>query len=167
MAVSPDANTWQDIPLYIRAGSILATQPAQRGNELRPAIPLVLDVFPSATRVASFLAYDDDGYSYDYEKGAYFRQEISAARSGRETHIEIAAATGLYKARFPSYLLRVHQASAGVTTDGQTLTKFASASTFESSIEPGWFSTTDRFGAVTELRIATDAKPHTLNLALR
>ena len=38
---------------------------------------------------------------------------------------------------------------------------------FRSSGEPGWFSTTDRFGAVTEIRVATDARPHRLQLALR
>lgn len=167
MAISPDANTWQDIPVYIRAGSILATQPAEHGNELSPATPLVLDVFPSSVRAANFLAYDDDGHSYDYEKGGYFRQEITATRSGRAINVEIAAASGAYKPHFPSYLLRVHQASTVVTNDGRTLTKFPSANAFESSSEPGWFSTTDRFGAVTDVRIGTDAKPHALKLAPR
>jgi alpha-glucosidase len=167
MAISPDTNAWQDIPLYVRAGSILATQPTEHGNELRPATPLVLDVFPSPVRTAKFLAYDDDGHSYDYEKGGYFRQEITATRSGRATNIEIAAASGAYKPHFPSYLLRVHQASAGVTNDGRMLTRFPSANAFESSSEPGWFSTTDRFGGVADVRIGTDAKPHALKLALR
>lgn len=154
------------------AGAALAgVQPLvdsmSRSNDLSPATPLVLDVFPSATRIGSFLAYDDDGHSYDYEKDGYFRQEITATRSGHATNIEIAAATGAYKPHFPSYLLRIHQASVGVTNDGQMLRKFPSANAFESSREPGWFSSTDRFGAVTEVRIATDANPHTLKLALR
>ena len=91
----------------------------------------------------------------------------TAARSGGATNVEIAAATGGYKPHFPAYLLRVHQASAGVTNEGRVLTKFPSANAFESSSEPGWFSTTDRFGAVTEVRIGTDAKPHALKLTLR
>jgi alpha-glucosidase len=167
ISVTADSNTWQDIPLYVRAGSILATQPADKGNELSPATPFVLDVFPSSTRTASFLVYDDDGHTYDYEKGGYFRQEITARRSGRETDIEAGSATGAYRPQFPSYLLRVHQASASITIDGKALTKFASESAFQSSSEPGWFSTTDRFGAVTEVRLATDAKPHALKLPLR
>ena len=142
-------------------------QPGEHGNELSPATPLILDVFPSRVRIASFLVYDDDGHTYDYENGGYFRQEIRGTQSRRATNIEIAAATGAYKPHFPSYLVRVHQASSGVTSDGQTLRKFASASAFESSTEPGWFSTGDRFGAVTEVRIRTDAKSHNLKLALR
>ena len=167
VAVSPDSTNWQDMPLYVRAGSILATQPAEQGNELSPPTPLVLDIFPSSTRAASFLAYDDDGHSYDYEKGAYFRQEITASHSVRETDINLDLATGSYKAHFPSYLLRVHHASTSVTSDGRPLTKFASASAFQSSSGPGWFGTTDRFGALTEVRLPTDGRQHSVKLALR
>jgi len=167
IAVTPDATTWQDIPLYVRAGSILATQPAEHGNDLSPATPLVLDVFPSPARTANFMIYDDDGHSYDYEKGTYFRQEISAVRSARATDIELASATGSFKPHFPSYLLRVHQASSGVASDTDKLARFGSESAFQASAEPGWFSTTDRFGAVTVIRLATDAKQHTVRLSTR
>jgi alpha-glucosidase (family GH31 glycosyl hydrolase) len=166
IAVTPDAATWQDIPIYVREGSILATQPAAIGNELSPVTPLVLDVFPSPVRAAKFLVYDDDGHTYDYEKGSYFRQQIAAAGSPRATEITVDAATGTYKAHFPSYLLQVHQASGGVTSDGVKLQRFSSESAFRSSSEAGWFSTTDKFGAVTEIRVPTDAKQHTVKLTL-
>jgi alpha-glucosidase len=155
ITLSPDSHTWQDTPVYVRAGSIVATQPAEHGNELSPSAPLVLDVFPSTTRVAGFLVYDDDGHTYDYEKDSFFRQEISATRSATETAIEIGSATGAIKPHFPSYVLRVHQASASVTRDGQVLS------------ESGWHSTTDRFGAVTEVRVSTDGRQHSLKFPLR
>jgi alpha-glucosidase len=166
IAVTPDAKTWQDIPIYVREGSIVATQPAAVGNELNPATALVLDVFPSSSRVARFLAYDDDGHTYDYEKGDYFRQEIAAKGSARSTEIAVNSATGTFKAHFPSYLLRVHQASDSVSSDGATLKKFPSESAFRSSTDAGWFPTTDRFGVVTEVRLPSDAKQHTVTLAL-
>ena len=144
----------------------MATQPAALGNELSPATPLVLDVFPSPLRVAKFLAYDDDGHTYDYENGTYFRQEIAANGSARSTEIAVSSATGTYKPHFPSYLLQVHQASDSVTSDGANLKRFTSESAFLSSIEPGWFSASDRFGAVTEIRVPSDANQHTVNLAL-
>ena len=167
IAVDADSKTWQDIPVYVRAGSIFATQPADHGNELSPAAPLVLDILPSPARTAAFLVYDDDGHTYDYEKGDYFRQEVTATRSARETAIEIASATGTFKPHFPAYLLRIHQASARVTSDGRLLPKFASAAAFQSSGDPGWFSGTDRFGPVTEIRLATGAKPRSLKLEAR
>ena len=165
ITVSPDSSTLQDIPLYVRSGSIVATQPAEHGNELSPATPLVLDVFPSPTRVAGFLAYDDDGHTYDYENGGYFRQQITATRSARTTDIELNSATGVYSAHFAGYLFRIHQPVANAMIDGRKLKKFASANAFHASREPGWFSTADRFGPVAEVRIATDSKHHILKLA--
>jgi len=164
MAVSTDAKTWQDIPIYARDGSIVATQPATQGNELSPKTPLVLDVFPATARVAKFVAYDDDGHTYGYEKGEYFRQEIAVRRSGRTTEVAVSAAAGTYQAQFPSYLFRVHQSSESVTSNGSRLKKSPSESAFRASTAPGWFETTDKFGPVTEVRLPTDAKPHTLTL---
>lgn len=165
ISVTPDATTWQDIPIYVREGSIVATQPAAVGNELNPATPLVLDVFPSPRRVAKFVAYDDDGHTYDYEKGQYFRQEIAATASARSTEIAVSAATGGYSAHFPAYLMRVHQTADSISSDGVKLKRFASEADFRSSTEAGWFSTTDRFGDVTEIRLAVDAKQHQVALA--
>jgi len=166
MSVPVDATTWQDIPIYVREGSILATQ-ASKGNELSAATPLVLDVFPSATRPASFLVYDDDGHTYSYEKGEYFRQELTAKRSAASTEIALGAATGTFQPHFPSYWMRVHQASGSVTLEGAAMKKFASEGAFQAASEPGWFSGTDKFGPVTEVRLATDAKAHTVKLSAR
>jgi alpha-glucosidase len=167
ISVTPDVKTWQDIPVYVRAGSIVATVAGDHGNQMNPIAPLVLDVFPSPARVARFLIYDDDGLTYNYEKGVYFRQEMTARRSGRTTDIDFGSATGGYKPHFTNYLLRVHQASAGVTSDGRRLRKFASESAFQASNEPGWFSATDRFGAVTEIRLPINPRQHSVRLALR
>jgi alpha-glucosidase (family GH31 glycosyl hydrolase) len=165
ISIKTDGTTWQDIPLYVRDGSILASQPSAVGNELSPTTPLVLDVFPSAARAANFVVYDDDGHTYTYETGEYFRQEFAATRSAASTDIQIQAATGTYKAHFPTYVLRVHQPSQTVTSDGTTLKKFASEQEFLASNQPGWFSTSDRFGAVTEVRLPVEARAHSLKLA--
>jgi len=167
MSVPVDSTTWQDVPIYVREGSILATQPAAKGNDLSPKTALLLDVFPSATRVANFVIYDDDGHTYAYEKGDYFRQEMTAKRSGTSTEITLNAATGTYQAQFPNYLLRVHQASAGVTSEGATLKRFTSESAFRSANEPGWFSGADKFGPVTEVRLPADARQRAVKLASR
>jgi alpha-glucosidase (family GH31 glycosyl hydrolase) len=167
VAVSTDFTAWQDIPIYVRDGSILATQPAEEGNDLSPKAPLVMDVFPSTSRMANFVAYDDDGHTYAYENGDYFRQEVAAKRLAKSTEIALHAATGSYQAHFPSYLLRVHQASAAVTSDGANMKRFASEAAFHSSSEPGWVSAEDRFGAVTEVRVPTDAAEHSVKLSAR
>jgi alpha-glucosidase len=167
MSLPIDAETWQDVPLYVRAGSILASQPATKGNELSPAAPLLLDVFPSAARVANFVVYDDDGHTYAYEKGEFFRQEVTAKHSGASTDVAMNAATGSYHPPFSNYVLRVHQASGSVTSNGATLKKFASESAFQSANEAGWFSGVDKFGSVTEVRLPVNAKAVTVKLAAR
>jgi hypothetical protein len=125
----------------------------------------VLDVFPSTVRVAKFIVYDDDGHTYDYEKGAYFRQEIDAKGSARSVEIALDPATGTYQAHFPSYVLQVHQVSDSVTSDGAKLKRFLSESAFRSSADAGWFTTSDKFGALTEVRVPVDAKRHAVKLA--
>jgi alpha-glucosidase len=167
IALATDATTWQDIPMYVREGSILATQPAAEGNELSLKTSLLMDVFPSNSRLAGFLVYDDDGHTYSYEKGDYFRQEIAAKGAAGSTEIAIHAATGAYKPHFPDYVLRVHGAASVVINDGRTLKKFTSDPAFRSSSEPGWLSTTDKFGAVAEIRIPADGKAHNVRLSAR
>jgi len=61
----------------------VATQPAAQGNDLSLKTPLIMDIFPATSRVADFVVYDDDGNTYAYENGAYFRQEVAAKRSPR------------------------------------------------------------------------------------
>jgi hypothetical protein len=92
---------------------------------------------------------------------------MTAKRSGTFAEITLNAATGTYRAQFPNYLLRVHQASASVTSEGTVLKKFPSESAFRSAGEPGWFSGTDKFGPVTEVRLPVSAKASTVKLNAR
>ncbi len=167
MKVPVDSQTWSDVPLYVRQGSILATQPVAGGNDLSPRVPLLLDVFPSAAREATFVVYDDDGHTYAYENGEYYRQQVTAKRSRTETEIALGAATGAYPPQFPNMLLRVHQAGSTVRSDGAALKKFPSEAAFQSASEPGWFAGADKFGPVTEIRLPADGKAHTVTYAAR
>lgn len=161
------ADTWQDIPIYVREGSIVATQPAKAGNELSPRTPLTLDVFPSRLRAARFLVYDDDGHTYDYENGQYFRQEVVAQWTGASIDLALQPATGSYKPHFPQYAVRVHQAASAVTANGRSLRRYRSEDAFRASADPGWFSTADRFGNVTELRLAVESGPQKIVISPR
>jgi alpha-glucosidase (family GH31 glycosyl hydrolase) len=167
ISVATDFTTWQDVPIYVREGSILASQPAAQGNELSPATPLVLDVFPSASRIAEFVVYDDDGHTYEYESGNYFRQEVTAKLVGSGTEVDLRSAIGNYHAHFATYVLMVHRASQAVTSDGAAMKRFSSESAFRASKEPGWVSTTDKFGAATMVRLPVESKERSVKLAAR
>lgn len=62
------------IPLYVRAGSILPLGPVkQYATEVAPG-PVTLTVYPGSD--GHFLLYEDDGTSFNYEKGKYAQIEI-------------------------------------------------------------------------------------------
>lgn len=152
ITVPVDARAWSDIPLYIRDGSILTTQSAEVGCDIRQGAPLILDIFPSSSRNARFSVYDDDGHTYAYEKGDYFQQVIAASRRGKTTVLTVAPARGTFKTAIPSYILRVHARASAVSRDSNAMKKFESAATIMTSAEAGWATGHDRFGVVTLIR---------------
>ena len=146
IALALNGKSLQEIPLFVRGGSILATQPPLLWVDQKPVSEITLDVFPARSS-ARFLVYDDDGRSYDYEKGVYLRQFVTARQTAAGLQLRIAAATGSYATPLRSYLLRIHTAAKSVTRNGQ---KLPQNSTGKMNT---WTSSTDRFGAVTLMRI--------------
>ena len=59
------------LPLYVRAGSILPLGAESEYTNQHPDAPMELRIYPGAD--AAFSLYEDDGSSYDYEKGVYAR----------------------------------------------------------------------------------------------
>jgi alpha-D-xyloside xylohydrolase len=57
------------IPLYIKAGSILPLGPEVEYATESPDAPITLRIYPGAN--ADFNLYEDEGDTYDYEKGAH------------------------------------------------------------------------------------------------
>jgi alpha-D-xyloside xylohydrolase len=55
------------MPLYVRAGSILPMGPESEYSNQHPDAPVELRIYPGHD--ASFKIYEDDGTTYDYEKG--------------------------------------------------------------------------------------------------
>jgi alpha-D-xyloside xylohydrolase len=59
----------ETLPLFVPAGSILPLGPAMEYSSQKPEDPIELRIYPGAD--ADFTLYEDDGLTYDYEKGAY------------------------------------------------------------------------------------------------
>jgi alpha-glucosidase len=134
-----DPNTWADIPLFVRSGSILASQDVEQYVGQRPVTTVYLDVFP-AKDLASFDYYDDDGETYDYEKGVYYEQHISAVSDVSGVRVELGTPRGTYRPALQRYQVRLHGISArSVTVDG--------------SPSRAWSTGKDRFGPVTTITV--------------
>ena len=61
-------------PLYVRAGSIVPMSPAMQYVDEQLDAPYEIRIYPGAD--ATFTIYEDDGETYDYEKGAFATVEL-------------------------------------------------------------------------------------------
>jgi alpha-D-xyloside xylohydrolase len=57
------------LPLYVRAGSIVPMGPRRQHVDDRPDAPVELHIYPGSD--GTFLLYEDEGDSYNYETGAF------------------------------------------------------------------------------------------------
>ncbi|MDR3754252.1 MAG: glycoside hydrolase family 31 protein [Terracidiphilus sp.] len=146
-----DPQTWKDIPLFVRQGSIVASQPVQDYVDQKPAAEVTLDVF-AGPQPASFVYYDDDGNTYAYEKDAFYRQPITAAGTAGGVQMQIEAPQGSYRPPLRTYVVRIHgiRASA-VTVNGSSLPAVEQLA--EGGASAAFAAGNDRFGSVTTLRI--------------
>ena len=78
------------IPVFIRAGSVLPLSPARQYTDENPDAATELVVYPGRNGSAAY--YNDDGISYDYERGLY--QKIPLVWNDREGKLTLAAQEG-------------------------------------------------------------------------
>ncbi|MBN8924723.1 MAG: glycoside hydrolase family 31 [Rhodanobacter sp. 68-29] len=165
VTVATDAKKWDDIPLFIRAGAIIPTQPAMDWTTEHPLTTVTVDVFPAAA-ASHFDYYDDDGETYAYADGAYFRQRLATQRSGDTVSFSTAAPEGSYRPALRHWLVRVHgMAAATVDADGHALAHAATPAALEAAGGEGWSTGSDRYGPVTVLLLDA-ATARTLQLRM-
>jgi len=154
IAYPVDAKRWDDIPLFIRDGAIIPTQPAMDYVGEHPVTTVTVEVFPSS-QTTRFDYYDDDGTTYDYEKGAYYLQPLSVREQGNAVDFQLGVPTGTYKPALRHYLLAIHGGAAkAVRVDGKPLAASTSLDALKQTDTQGWASGHDRYGAVTWVKLA-------------
>jgi alpha-D-xyloside xylohydrolase len=84
------------IPLFVRAGSIIPMGPDVEYTNQKPADPIELRVYTGAD--GEFTLYEDEGDTYNYEKGAYSIIPIRWNDAGQTLTL------GDRKGRFPGML---------------------------------------------------------------
>jgi len=80
------------IPMYVRAGSIIPLGPIMQSTMLGKADPLEVRVYPGAD--ADFSLYEDSGDDYDYQKGVCTR--IPMHWDDRSSTLTVGKRTGSY-----------------------------------------------------------------------
>ena len=94
-----------EIPVYVRAGTLLPVGPVVQYSEQTSATPLEVHIYPGKN--GSFNMVEDDGISYNYTKGnvrttSYYwndktktlRWEVSGTYSGKNVYKTIKAVLG-------------------------------------------------------------------------
>ena len=148
-----DDKTWRDIPLFIRQGAIIPTEPTEDYVGEHPAATVRVEVFPDSTRT-DFDYYDDDGKTYAYEHGAYFLQRLSAQATSGTVSVTTTASSGTYRPALTHYVFAVHRTVATrITRDGAPLSRVAGLDALEQCTDACWTIGGDRYGGVTYINL--------------
>ncbi len=102
-----------DLPVFVKAGAIIPMQNLiQNTNEKGDGILNVHIWYGEAG--SSFTYYEDDGSSYQNEKGIYYKRKISFDPAKRE--IALAPAEGSYNSKYTKINLVLHHFQAKLKT---------------------------------------------------
>jgi len=152
-------STWTDIPLFIRKGAIIPTMPVMNYVNEAPVTNVTITVFPDWTP-SSFTYYDDDGETYDYENGEWFKQHMTAWMDEGFSVIEIEAPEGGFIPDLETYTCRIYGPSGtAVMVNGVELTRYANSNELAVGDGEGWYTGEDQFGPVVNVAVfAGEAK---------
>jgi alpha-glucosidase len=147
-----DSKTWADMPLFVREGGIVASQPVMDYVDQYPVKDVSLDLFPGLG-TSRFVYYDDDGTTYAYEKGSYYRQAIEMSSETRGTSIDVAMPTGTFVPAVQFYLLKLHRDSVRSVDMKESLPRVASESALATCSTACWTLSKDQFGSLVEIKV--------------
>ncbi|HEX8925412.1 MAG TPA: TIM-barrel domain-containing protein, partial [Terriglobales bacterium] len=87
------------LPVYVRAGAIIPRQQIVQNTDEKPKGSLELHVYPGPNCTGS--VYADDGNTFDYKKGQYFRQQFTCELTTNGLRVSLAKPEGQYNSWWP------------------------------------------------------------------
>jgi alpha-glucosidase len=110
--------TLEQLPIFVRAGAILPSQPLVQSTADTPQGPLTLDVYPGED--CSGQLYWDDGHSEGFTRGEFRRQRVTCALTAQGIDIHFDPAEGRYTPWWQAIRVRIHdwRGAARATLDG-------------------------------------------------
>jgi alpha-glucosidase len=95
------------LPVFVRAGAILPSQPLVQSTLKTPQGPLALDIYPGDD--CRGVIYLDDGHSIAYRQGAFLRQTVRCSQTAAGTEIQFEAREGRFQPWWSRIEVRVHE----------------------------------------------------------
>jgi len=102
----------EQLPLFVKAGSVITTGPVTQYVDEKPDAPIVIHVYAGANGVATL--YEDDGVSNAYQRGEASR--IPIAYDDKSGVVQIGERAGQYKGMPMKREFRVRVIKPGVST---------------------------------------------------
>ena len=114
------------VPIYLKAGSIVPMQPPMLYTGEKPVDPLIVNVWPlEPDSHSSYSVYEDSGEAEQYQKGVFTNIPIQAAQMGDTLKVEIGPVqghfTGMLRRRGYELRLPADWPPASVTVNGVPL----------------------------------------------
>ncbi len=94
-----------ELPAFVKAGSIIPMQSLIQNTTINPADTLMIHLYKGNDE-NSFVYYEDDGKSFDYEKGFFYTRKI--IYNGNSNSLVIEKAAGTYQSKFHYISLVLH-----------------------------------------------------------
>lgn len=152
---SIDNVSWTDVPMFIKAGAIIPSQKVLDYVDQEDITEVFVDVFADTNKTTSFTFCDDDGSTYDYESGDFFKQVITAKDNGSSgVNVNFQAKTGTYTSSVQYYYAKIHGKSANsVTVNGSALPSRTDLNTLKATSGEGYAVGKDIYGDVTYVKV--------------
>jgi alpha-glucosidase len=114
------------IPIFAKAGAVIPTQQVLQFSDQAPIDPLTFSIFLADS--ARYEYYEDDGRTFDYQKGVFAERTIRLARKDGQLLVTIGEVRGTY--RYPDrslvvQLVGLDQAPVVVKVAGEEVPKFS------------------------------------------
>jgi alpha-glucosidase len=109
------------LPVFVRAGAILPTQPLIQSTSQTPQGPLSLDVYPGDDCRGAI--YADDGHSMAYTKQGYLRQRVRCVQTDAGLDLNFETREGRFQPWWHQVEVRVHhwKGAAQAFLDGKRI----------------------------------------------
>jgi len=139
------------LPVFVKDGSIIATQPVMKYVGEKPVDVITLDVYPGG--YAAFELYEDDGKTLAYQKGEYAVTKMICADLDNGYSIEIDKPAGAFIPPAHNWLIKFHvnHRPSVIAENNKPLPNVSSESALNNAA--GWFY--DAAKKVVYIRAAT------------
>ncbi|HQT91779.1 MAG TPA: glycoside hydrolase family 31 protein, partial [Candidatus Kryptobacter bacterium] len=154
-----------EVPLLIKAGSIIPMQPVEEYTGQYQSDTLYLGIYPDPGAQSTFTLYEDDGESLAYQAGAFsetvFGESMNRTSGSSSMQISIGASNGGYDGK-PShrvYVCEIHKVSyppGPVFFQNVPLRALVSVDSLQSSVSGFYFDNTAKVLYV-KVQVNTDS----------